>query len=86
VIGWGDVHNRRATCIARSWKGWLRAAAKGPNAPQSAGGWRITERVAGRLQSEAAMQLTADIFGLPVCARICIEASGLGAAIDAAVG
>ena len=40
----------------------------------------------GGSQSNAAMQLTADVFGLP-CARPHVaEASGLGAAIDAAVG
>jgi sugar (pentulose or hexulose) kinase len=48
----------------------------------------ITElRVAGGgSQSEAAMQLTADVFGLPASRPHVYEASGLGAAIDAAVG
>ena len=48
----------------------------------------ITElRVAGGgSQSQAAMQLTADIFGLPTSRPHVYEASGLGAAIDAAVG
>jgi sugar (pentulose or hexulose) kinase len=48
----------------------------------------ITElRVAGGgSQSHAAMQLTADIFGLPSSRPHVYEASGLGAAIDAAVG
>ena len=48
----------------------------------------VTElRVAGGgSQSRAAMQLTADIFGLPATRPHLYEASGLGAAIDAAVG
>jgi sugar (pentulose or hexulose) kinase len=32
------------------------------------------------------MQITADVFGLPACRPHTYEASGLGAAIDAAVG
>jgi sugar (pentulose or hexulose) kinase len=40
----------------------------------------------GGSQSNAAMQLTADIFGLPTYRPHTFETSGLGAAIDAAVG
>jgi len=40
----------------------------------------------GGSQSRAAMQLTADVFGLPASRPHVYEASGLGAAIDAAVG
>lgn len=40
----------------------------------------------GGSQSDAALQLTADIFGLPVSRPHLYETSGLGAAIDAAVG
>ena len=49
---------------------------------------KITElRVSGGgSQSDAAMQLTADIFGLPTARPHVYETSGLGAAIDAAVG
>src|SRR5205814_1703973 len=44
-------------------------------------------RVAGGgSQSDAAMQITADVFGLPASRPHVYEASGLGAAIDAAVG
>ena len=44
-------------------------------------------RVAGGgSQSDAALQLTADIFGLPVSRPHLYETSGLGAAMDAAVG
>jgi sugar (pentulose or hexulose) kinase len=40
----------------------------------------------GGSQSAAAVQLTADVFGLPVARGRTHEASGLGAAVDAAVG
>ena len=40
----------------------------------------------GGSQSEAAVQLTADVFGLPVARIHTHETSGLGAAMDAAVG
>jgi sugar (pentulose or hexulose) kinase len=40
----------------------------------------------GGSQSDCAMQLTADIFGLPTARPHVYETSGLGAAIDAAVG
>ena len=40
----------------------------------------------GGSQSNAAMQITADIFGLPTARPHVYEASGLGAAMDAAVG
>jgi len=40
----------------------------------------------GGSQSDAAMQITADVFGLPASRPHVYEASGLGAAIDAAVG
>ena len=48
----------------------------------------ITElRVSGGgSQSDGGMQLTADIFGLPATRPHTFETSGLGAAIDAAVG
>ena len=51
-------------------------------------GVKITDlRIAGGgSQSNAAMQLTADIFGMPAARPHVYEASGLGAAIDAAVG
>jgi sugar (pentulose or hexulose) kinase len=40
----------------------------------------------GGSQSDAAMQLSADIFNLPTARPHIYETSGLGAAIDAAVG
>jgi sugar (pentulose or hexulose) kinase len=40
----------------------------------------------GGSQSDGAMQLTADVFNLPTARPHIYETSGLGAAIDAAVG
>jgi sugar (pentulose or hexulose) kinase len=40
----------------------------------------------GGAQSPAAVQLAADVFGLPVARGRTHDASGLGAAVDAAVG
>jgi sugar (pentulose or hexulose) kinase len=40
----------------------------------------------GGSQSDAALQLTADVFGLPAARLHTYETAGLGAAIDAAVG
>jgi len=40
----------------------------------------------GGSQSNVAMQITADVFGLPAGRPHIYETSGLGAAIDAAVG
>ena len=39
----------------------------------------------GGSQSDAAMQITADVFGMPASRPHVYDASGLGAAIDAAV-
>ena len=87
IVGFGDVHTRAH--IYRSileglgfglYEGAQRSA-KRSKVP-------ITElRVAGGgSQSRCAMQITADIFGQPVSRPHVYEASGLGAAIDAAVG
>jgi sugar (pentulose or hexulose) kinase len=40
----------------------------------------------GGSQSRVAMQVTADVFGIPTARPAVYETSGLGAAIDAAVG
>ena len=45
-----------------------------------------TGTFSGGSQSRATMQLTADVFGLPVARPHLYETSGLGAAMDAAVG
>ncbi len=69
-------------------EGLAYALREGAERTSKRSGVPITElRVAGGgSQSDAAMQLTADIFGLPASRPHVYEASGLGAAMDAAVG
>ncbi|AKX50553.1 FGGY-family carbohydrate kinase [Thiopseudomonas alkaliphila] len=87
IIGFGDVHTRGHIYRAileglayglRQGKEQIEAKTKVP----------ITEvRVSGGgSQSDMAMQITADVFGLPVQRPATIETSGLGAAICCAVG
>jgi sugar (pentulose or hexulose) kinase len=87
VIGFGDVHTR-AHLYRAILEGLAYALREGAERTASRSGIPVTElRVAGGgSQSDAAMQLTADIFGLPASRPHIYEASGLGAAIDAAVG
>lgn len=87
IIGFGDVHTR-AHFYRAILEGLAYGLREGAERTTKRSGIPITElRVAGGgNQSDAAMQLTADIFGLPVSRPHVYEASGLGAAIDAAVG
>jgi len=87
VIGFGDVHTR-AHIYRAMLEGLAYALREGKERTERRSKIPITElRVAGGgSQSDAAMQLTADIFGLPTARPHLYEASGLGAAIDAAVG
>ena len=87
VIGFGDVHTR-AHIYRSIIEGLAYALREGGERSQRRSGVRMTEiRVAGGgSQSDAAMQITADIFGIPASRPHIYEASGLGAAIDAAVG
>jgi sugar (pentulose or hexulose) kinase len=87
IIGFGDVHTR-AHVYRAILEGLAYALREGAERTSRRSGVPITElRVAGGgSQSEAAMQLTADVFGLPASRPHVYEASGLGAAIDAAVG
>ena len=87
VIGFGDVHNR-AHLYRAILEGLAYALREGKEREEKRSGVDITElRVSGGgSQSDAAMQLTADIFGLPTARPHIYETSGLGAAIDAAVG
>ena len=87
VIGFGDVHTRGH--LYRSiLEGLAYALREGAERTQRRSKVTMTSlRVAGGgSQSNAAMQLTADIFGMPAARPHLYEASGLGAAIDAAVG
>jgi sugar (pentulose or hexulose) kinase len=87
IIGFGDVHTR-AHVYRAILEGLAYALREGKERCERRSGVPITElRVSGGgSQSDAAMQITADIFGLPTARPHLYETSGLGAAIDAAVG
>jgi sugar (pentulose or hexulose) kinase len=87
VIGFGDVHTR-AHIYRAILEGLAYALREGAERTARRSKVPITElRVAGGgSQSDAAMQLTADVFSLSTARPHVYEASGLGAAIDAAVG
>ncbi len=87
IVGFGDVHTR-AHVYRAMLEGLAYALREGKERIEKRSGVPITElRVSGGgSQSDAAMQLTADIFGLPTSRPHLYETSGLGAAIDAAVG
>ena len=87
VIGFGGIHTR-AYFYRAMLEGLAYAMREGAERTSKRSGVPITEvRVAGGgSQSDAAAQLTADIFALPVSRPHVYEASGLGAAMDLAVG
>jgi len=87
IIGFSDVHTR-AHIYRAILEGLAYALLEGKERTEKRAGITIDQvRVAGGgSQSDAAMQLTADVFGLPVSRPHLYEASGLGAAINAAVG
>jgi sugar (pentulose or hexulose) kinase len=87
VIGFGDVHTR-AHLYRSILEGLAFALREGKERIERRSRTPITSlRVSGGgSQSRNALQLTADIFGLPTAKPHLYETSGLGAAIDAAVG
>jgi sugar (pentulose or hexulose) kinase len=87
VIGFGDVHSR-AHLYRAILEGLAYALREGKERTEKRSGTPITElRVSGGGSlSDAAMQITADVFNLPAARPHVYETSGLGAAIDAAVG
>lgn len=87
VIGFSGVHTR-AHLYRAILEGLAYALREGAERTARRSGVPITElRVAGGgSQSNAALQITADVFGLPASRPHVYEASALGAAIDAAVG
>ncbi len=87
IIGFGDVHTR-AYMYRAILEGLAYALREGMERTEKRTHIPITEiRVSGGgSQSPAAMQLTADIFGLPTSKPHTYETSGLGAAMDVAVG
>jgi sugar (pentulose or hexulose) kinase len=87
IIGFGDVHTR-AHLYRSILEGLAYALREGKERIERRSGIPITALRAsgGGSQSRAALQLTADIFGLPTGKPHLYETAGLGAAIDAAVG
>ena len=87
IIGFGDVHTR-AHLYRSILEGLGYALREGKERIEKRTKVPITTlRVSGGgSQSRSVMQLTADIFGLPTAKAHIYETSGLGAAIDAAVG
>ena len=87
IIGFGDVHTR-AHLYRSILEGLGYALREGKERIETRTKVPITTlRVSGGgSQSRSVMQLTADIFGLPTAKSHIYETSGLGAAIDAAVG
>ncbi len=87
IVGWGDVHTR-AHLYRAILEGLAYALREGMERTAARSGVAVRElRVSGGgSQSPAAIQLIADVFGLPASRPHTHETSGLGAAIDAAVG
>ncbi len=87
IIGFSDVHTR-AHIYRAILEGLAYALRDGLERTEKRSKVKIQSlRVAGGgSQSNAAMQLTADVFGLPASRPHVYEASGLGAAMVAAVG
>lgn len=87
IVGFGDVHTR-AHLYRAILEGIAYALREGMERIERRSGIPIRElRVSGGgSQSDAAMQITADVFGLPAARPHIYETAGLGAAIDAAVG
>jgi sugar (pentulose or hexulose) kinase len=87
IIGFGDVHTR-AHIYRAILEGLAYALREGLERTQKrlrvqTTGVRVS---GGGSQSDAAMQITADVFNLPASRPHVYETSGLGAAMDVAVG
>ncbi|HXG28075.1 MAG TPA: FGGY-family carbohydrate kinase, partial [Nevskiales bacterium] len=87
IIGFGDVHTR-AHVYRAILEGLAYALRQGREQIEKRTRRPITRLViaGGGSQSDAAMQITADIFGLPAERPHVYEASALGAAMNVAVG
>ncbi|MBP6087001.1 MAG: carbohydrate kinase, partial [Pelolinea sp.] len=87
IIGFRDIHTR-AHLYRAMLEGLAFALLEGKERTEKRTGVKIDQLhiVGGGSQSDAAMQLTADVFGMPAARPHTYEASGLGAAIVAAVG
>lgn len=87
IIGFGDIHTR-AHLYRAIIEGIAYALREGRERHEKRSGYRIdTLKVSGGgSQSDEVMQITADIFGITAERPHTFETSGLGAAINAAVG
>ena len=87
IIGFGDIHTR-AHLYRSILEGLAYALREGKERIEKRTRVPIHDlRVSGGgSQSRVAMQVTADVFGIPAARPFVYETSGLGAAIDAAVG
>ncbi|HUN55263.1 MAG TPA: FGGY-family carbohydrate kinase [Smithella sp.] len=87
IIGFGDVHNR-AYLYRAILEGLVYGLREGGELTQRKTKVPVTSlKVSGGgSQSDAAMQITADIFGMAAQRPHTFETSALGAAIDAAIG
>ena len=87
MIGFGDIHTR-AHIYRAIIEGIGYALREGKELSEKKSGVKITQLMVsgGGSQSDEAMQITADIFGMPVQRPHTFETSGLGAAINAAMG
>jgi sugar (pentulose or hexulose) kinase len=87
IVGFGDVHGR-AHVYRAILEGLAYALRESGERTVKASGVPISElRIGGGgAQSRAAVQIFADVFGLPAGRPVTHEVSGLGAAIDAAIG
>jgi sugar (pentulose or hexulose) kinase len=87
IIGFGDVHGR-AHMYRAILEGLTYALREGTERTEKRSKIKINQvRVSGGgSQSDQAMQITADVFNLPAIRPNTFETSGLGAAIDCAVG
>lgn len=87
ILGFGDVHTR-AHIYRSILEGLAYALKEGLQTIEKRQKKKITRLVisGGGSQSDAAMQLSADIFNYPTQRPHTYETSGLGAAINAAVG
>ncbi len=87
IIGFGDVHTR-AHVYRSILEGLAYALRDGKERVEKRTGQKISRLCVsgGGSQSDSAMQITADIFGLPAARPHLYETSGLGAAMIQAVG
>ncbi len=87
IVGFGDIHGR-AHVYRAILEGLAYGLREGAERSVRRSGVAIRElRVSGGgSQSRPAVQLFADVFGLPTATPHTHEAAGLGAAIDAALG